>query len=77
MEPEQIEMLGRIDERTENYEKVTEILFKNDKALNERIDDLEEERIRPLEKWRWILTGAFIVVSGIGSAVLAVMYKWL
>lgn len=75
MDKKQAEQLGRIDERTENMEGKIEALFKKDEKTNLRIDDLEENRIRPLEKWRWILTGAFVLGSGIGTVALAVLLK--
>lgn len=59
------ELLIRIDER------VNKILVCLEKQ-NNRIDILENVRVRSLEKWKWMQVGVFILI-----AVVAGLIKYL
>ena len=59
------ELLIRIDER------VNKILVCLEKQ-NNRIDVLENVRVRSLEKWKWMQVGVFILI-----AVVAGLIKYL
>lgn len=65
MEQQDHDLLVRIDERVN---KVLACLEKQ----NNRIDVLENVRVRSLEKWKWMQVGVFVLV-----AVIAGMIKFL
>lgn len=65
MDKQDRELLIRIDER------VNKILVCLEKQ-NNRIDVLENVRVRSLEKWKWMQVGVFVLI-----AIVAGLIKFL